>query len=651
MGTGLRAHRVIARAFRCVLVVGLMAVMVPVGVPAASAQTLTAETYWVDDNTGLNLPGRGSQAEPFATITYAASVSDSLDTIMVEPGTYNGAINEVFPIILNGQSLISTGGSAVTTIQGNGAQELLAFSGWDDGDSLEGFTIRDGGIPAIAAVEVQLTAATEALTAPTIADCTFTSNDGGTLGGALYVSVGTNADLKVVRNTFQNNSATAGGAMMASAWGNLTLGSNQFDTNVATRGAALNIYTGSGGYAVVEHNVMGLNTAGSGGAGGAIYWQSGTSTAQMLRGNTIYSNIAPVGGAMYLNSVTLDVEGNDCSGNAASGGGSTGFAYLEHSTVSAKSNYLVQNSASNGGAVWTVDPTSTLAEFNDTVAGNFGGQWATYADPAAVSLTIVNCIYSNGGPPGTVYEVANADNIRYSFSRDSLATLIGATHDNVVGAGMVYGTDPGFDGTLGPPALAETSPCLEAGDPSTYAVIDIYDTVRPQDGDDNGSALPDIGCYEKLDPTPPVALAPVYRFYNFTNNTHFFTPSLDEANSVIANYPKVFRYEGICYYTNPANNTQPLYRFYNRVSASHFYTASLDEANHILATWPHIFTLDGQTYAVNPGPVPNSMPVYRFFNLRNGSHFYTASAEEADMVIATWPTIYRFEGPAFWLGQ
>ena len=150
---------------------------------------------------------------------------------------------------------------------------------------------------------------------------------------------------------------------------------------------------------------------------------------------------------------------------------------------------------------------------------------------------------------------------------------------------------------------------------------------------------------------PPVVLAPVYRFYNFTNNTHFFTPSLDEANSVIANYAKVFRYEGICYYTNPANNTQPLYRFYNRNSSSHFYTASADEAAHILATWPTIFQLDGQTYAVNPGVVPNSVPVYRFFNKTNGSHFYTASAEEADMVIATWPTIYNFEGPAFWLGQ
>jgi len=181
------------------------------------------------------------------------------------------------------------------------------------------------------------------------------------------------------------------------------------------------------------------------------------------------------------------------------------------------------------------------------------------------------------------------------------------------------------------------------------AALDYFGTTRPQDGNDDGIAAPDIGCHEVPDPTPP--LAPVHRFYNFTNNPHFFTPSLEEANSVIANYPNVFRYEGICYYTNPANNTQPLYRFYNRVSASHFYTASLDEANHILVTWPTIFQLDGQTYSVNPGPVANSVPVYRFFNKTNGSHFYTSSAEEADRVIATWPHIYTFEGPAFWLGQ
>lgn len=40
-----------------------------------------------------------------------------------------------------------------------------------------------------------------------------------------------------------------------------------------------------------------------------------------------------------------------------------------------------------------------------------------------------------------------------------------------------------------------------------------------------------------------------------------------------------------------------------------------------------------------------------FLNSRNGSHFYTASLEEANHVIVTWSDIYTLEGPAFWLGQ
>lgn len=173
--------------------------------------------------------------------------------------------------------------------------------------------------------------------------------------------------------------------------------------------------------------------------------------------------------------------------------------------------------------------------------------------------------------------------------------------------------------------------------------------VTATDGADNESAPSNTA--SATTNAVPVTLMPVFRFYNFTNGTHFFTPSETERDTVIATWPNVFRYEGIAYYTNPANNTQPLYRFYNKVSGSHFYTASADEANTILAKWPNVFSLDGQTYAVCPSPVPNSIPVYRFFNRTNGSHFYTASADERDTVIARWSNVYTFEGPAFYLGQ
>lgn len=142
----------------------------------------------------------------------------------------------------------------------------------------------------------------------------------------------------------------------------------------------------------------------------------------------------------------------------------------------------------------------------------------------------------------------------------------------------------------------------------------------------------------------------VFRFYNVKNGTHFFTNSLPEKKHVLATWPDIFTYEGIAYCTRPATEVSPLYRFYNRVSASHFYTASASERDHVMATWPHVFSYDGPTYAVTPYPVAGKIPVYRFYNVRNGSHFYTASETEKSRVMATWPDVYRYEGPAFWVG-
>ncbi|MDO8847183.1 MAG: putative glycoside hydrolase [Coriobacteriia bacterium] len=157
--------------------------------------------------------------------------------------------------------------------------------------------------------------------------------------------------------------------------------------------------------------------------------------------------------------------------------------------------------------------------------------------------------------------------------------------------------------------------------------------------------------------TPPATSVPVakptkvYRFLNRTNGTHFLTASAEERDTVIASWSNVYAYEGVAFSTVPASNSQPLYRFYNLASGSHFYTASADEANMIMAKWSNVYSFDGQAYNVSPQPVPGSAPVYRFYNLKNGSHFYTASEEEKSAVIAKWSGTYQYEGPAFWLGQ
>lgn len=177
---------------------------------------------------------------------------------------------------------------------------------------------------------------------------------------------------------------------------------------------------------------------------------------------------------------------------------------------------------------------------------------------------------------------------------------------------------------------------------SGYYYVDLYE-ANPVEG-------PDTHDFGEARLTWKVT-SPVYRFYNFVNNTHFFTPSASERDTVIARWSNTYRFEGVAYRTNVMNNTTPLTRLYNKVSGSHFYTASWNEAASALAKWPAVFQLDGPTYAVNPARVPDSIPIYRFYNRRNGSHFYTASESEKNTVIATWPHIYTFEGPVFWIGQ
>jgi hypothetical protein len=149
----------------------------------------------------------------------------------------------------------------------------------------------------------------------------------------------------------------------------------------------------------------------------------------------------------------------------------------------------------------------------------------------------------------------------------------------------------------------------------------------------------------------PEPLLPVYRFYNNNTGTHFYTPSAEEADAVKAKWPTVFSYEGVAYYTKASKNTQPLYRFYNKRNGSHFYTASPEERDTVIAKWSSTFTYEGETYKVSPANDGTKAPVYRLYNKRNGSHFYTASAEEANTVILRWGAIYEFEGPAFFLGQ
>lgn len=153
-----------------------------------------------------------------------------------------------------------------------------------------------------------------------------------------------------------------------------------------------------------------------------------------------------------------------------------------------------------------------------------------------------------------------------------------------------------------------------------------------------------------LDIYPLAQLMPVYRFFNKLTSTHLYTADAAEAAHIRATWPTTMRDEGIAYNVDLTKDTTPLHRLFNLQTGTHFYTADPNELAYIRATWPTIFRYEGPTYPVTAGPWPGKTAVYRFFNLQTGTHFYTASEVEKDYVRATWPTVMRFEGPAYWVG-
>jgi hypothetical protein len=151
--------------------------------------------------------------------------------------------------------------------------------------------------------------------------------------------------------------------------------------------------------------------------------------------------------------------------------------------------------------------------------------------------------------------------------------------------------------------------------------------------------------------TSAITLMPVYRFYNVKNDSHFYTADETERAMVVATLGSTYLFDGVAYTVNTSNgaNNAPLYRFYNKMDGSHFYTMSAAERDSVVANLAAVYRLEGTAYNVSATSVPGATTVYRFYNKMNGTHFYTASVAERDAVVANLSAKYTLEGPAFYL--
>jgi hypothetical protein len=147
----------------------------------------------------------------------------------------------------------------------------------------------------------------------------------------------------------------------------------------------------------------------------------------------------------------------------------------------------------------------------------------------------------------------------------------------------------------------------------------------------------------------------VWRFYNSRAGKHFYTSSASEKDWVLVNLGSIWQLEGVAYTAEgrpPANDTM-LWRFYNMRTNTHFYTASLAEKNNILATLGGTYRFEGAAYYVSstPGVEPGVTTVWRFYNKGKDVHLFTASLAEKNNILATLGSIWKLEGPAFYLAH
>lgn len=141
----------------------------------------------------------------------------------------------------------------------------------------------------------------------------------------------------------------------------------------------------------------------------------------------------------------------------------------------------------------------------------------------------------------------------------------------------------------------------------------------------------------------------VFRFFDTSDGTHFFTADSTERDQLVATRPDL-TYEGIgldAVSLSAADpNAEPVYRFFSTADGTHFFTSSTTERDGVQATRQDL-TYEGVGFYEDRTQQPGDSAVYRFFDTVHGTHLYTSDESERASIVQSRPDL-TLEGVGFY---
>lgn len=460
-------------------------------------------------------PGLGTPANPYCRIQDAICHAGNGDIVSVAPGTYNESIR-----MRPGVSVISTGGSAATIVDGTGkpcirnastvpdpvndfctpapgstqCSTVVFGSGFTPSDRLDGFTIKHGkGV--VRSLEHRISGGgIFVASSPTISNNLITANSiqGPQInyaGGGIYLNAAGFVSVTPVisKNVIDGNRAVPAGLGIYLNYG---LGGG--------------IYSGPNAHPTISENVITNNMAGDpnvantiGFGGGICAYPQGLPTTVITR-NLIAGNSAAKDGGGIYNSVwytitpvphpVVQITNNVIRGNDAAFRG--GGILLFYSTATLVNNTIANNTSFVGGGIYISrgDATDSVVISNNLITGNSsvdlgaggGGIYASLSYPRA-PLAIRNTDFFGNLPVG-----------KQLGGRVFDASTIGFNGNLQADPGYLSPALNNFHLTFNSAGVVDKGNNADAASLST----DYEGRPRLVDGNGDGTAIVDMGAYE-----------------------------------------------------------------------------------------------------------------------------------------------------------